>query len=353
MLASATLARLSANGTWQGNVYLTSAGTLKLRNNTTSIGTETAPLVPGVVYRVGLHQKGTGSAALLEAFLATGDAPFGGAFAVNASQSIASAPVSFDIGSTGTTPVDLTLDDIRLDTATMPPSSNAAEPTPTATATSTSLPTNTPTNTPTSTPTATSTSTPTDMPTSTPTSPPTNTATPTNTPTSTPTNTPTATRTPTATPTPAATRTPAPAIGTGLQGNYYDNRDFTSLKLTRTDATVNFNWGSGAPDSSMGADTFSVRWVGQVRPRYSETYTFYTQSDDGVRLWVNGTVVIDSWVNQSLTERKGTIALEAGKLYAIKLEYFEYNVNASVKLLWSSARQAKEIVPQSQLFPPT
>lgn len=103
----------------------------------------------------------------------------------------------------------------------------------------------------------------------------------------------------------------------------------------------------------MGADTFSVRWVGQVRPRYSETYTFYTQSDDGVRLWVNGTLIIDSWVNQSLTERKGTIALEAGKLYAIKLEYFEYNGNAVVKLLWSSARQVKEIVPQSQLFPST
>jgi hypothetical protein len=125
--ASATLARLSAGGTWQGNIYLTSAGTLKLRNNTSSIGTETAALTPGVIYRVGLHQKGTGSAALLEGFLATGDAPFGGAFAATTSQSIASAPASFDLGSTGTTPVDLTLDDIRLDTAMMPPPSIAAE----------------------------------------------------------------------------------------------------------------------------------------------------------------------------------------------------------------------------------
>jgi hypothetical protein len=120
--ASATLARLSASGTWPGNIYLTSVGTLKLRNNTAGIGSETAALTPGVLYRVGLHQKGTGSAALLEAFLATGDASFGGAFATSASQSITSAPASFDIGSTGTTPVDLTLDDIRLDTALMPSS---------------------------------------------------------------------------------------------------------------------------------------------------------------------------------------------------------------------------------------
>jgi hypothetical protein len=343
--AAATLARLSASGTWQGNIYLTSARTLKLRSNTTSIGAETAPLAPGVVYRVGLHQKGTGSAALLEAFLATGDAPFGGAFAANASQSITNAPSSFDIGSTGTTPVDVTLDDIRLDTAMMPPPSIAAEPTPTTTTTPTDTPTNTPTITLTVTPTDTPTNTPTNTPSSTPTSTPTNTASPT--------ITPMPTRTPTATPTPTATATPAPSIGAGLQGSYYDNRDLTSLKLTRTDPTVNFNWSKGAPDSSMGADTFSVRWVGQVRPRYSETYTFYTQSDDGVRLWVNGTLIIDSWVNQSLTERKGTIALEAGKLYAIKLEYFEYNGNAVVKLLWSSARQVKEIVPQSQLFPST
>lgn len=64
-----------------------------------------------------------------------------------------------------------------------------------------------------------------------------------------------------------ASSPPAFAGGTGLTGEYYDNSDFTSLKVTRTDATVNFNWGANAPVSGVAADTFSVRWSGQIEPR--------------------------------------------------------------------------------------
>src|SRR5688572_15539530 len=77
---------------------------------------------------------------------------------------------------------------------------------------------------------------------------------------------------------------PALTGGIGLRGEYFDNRDFTAPKLTRVDPTINFNWGTGSPDPTVGADTFSVRWTGRVSPRYSETYRFYTTSDDGVRL---------------------------------------------------------------------
>src|SRR5262245_52618675 len=85
--------------------------------------------------------------------------------------------------------------------------------------------------------------------------------------------------------------------GTGLRGEYFDNRDFSAPKLTRVDPTINFNWGTGSPASAIGSDTFSVRWTGRVSPRYSETYRFYTTSDDGVRLWVNGQLVIDNWTD--------------------------------------------------------
>jgi hypothetical protein len=139
--------------------------------------------------------------------------------------------------------------------------------------------------------------------------------------------------------------------GTGLTGQYYDNKDLTNLKLTRTDAGVNFSWGSGAPASGMGADTFSVRWQGQVQPRFSETYTFYTTSDDGVRLWVNGQQLVNKWVNQSSVENRGTIALVAGQKYNLKLEYYDNTGSASIALAWSSASQPKQVVPQAQLYP--
>ncbi|MCM3873211.1 MAG: PA14 domain-containing protein [Pyrinomonadaceae bacterium] len=148
--------------------------------------------------------------------------------------------------------------------------------------------------------------------------------------------------------TPATT---PPANGTGLRGQYYDNSNLTNLVLTRTDATVNFNWGSGSPAASIGANTFSVRWTGQVQAQFSQTYTFYTTSDDGVRLWVNGVQIINNWTNHSATENSGTRALLANQKYDIVMEYYDNTGSAVATLSWSSASQAKQIIPQSQLFP--
>ncbi|HUW82091.1 MAG TPA: Calx-beta domain-containing protein, partial [Phycisphaerae bacterium] len=142
-----------------------------------------------------------------------------------------------------------------------------------------------------------------------------------------------------------------PGDGTGLTGDYYDNIDFTAFVLSRVDATVNFNWGSGSPDPSIGVDTFSVRWTGQVQPLYSQTYTFYTNTDDGVRLWVDNQLVIDQWVDQGPTEVSGTITLSAGVKYDIEMEYYENGGGAVAELRWSSASQTKEIIPQTQLYP--
>ncbi|WP_338792617.1 PA14 domain-containing protein [Bernardetia sp. MNP-M8] len=139
--------------------------------------------------------------------------------------------------------------------------------------------------------------------------------------------------------------------GTGLQATYYDNMDFTGTSISRTDATVNFNWGNSSPSSSIGANTFSARWTGQIKPAYTGTYTFYTTTDDGVRLWVNDALLINKWNNQSATEYTGTITLNAGQKYSIKLEYFENTGDATAKLSWSSAIQPKQIIPQTALYP--
>ncbi|WP_164012620.1 PA14 domain-containing protein [Pyxidicoccus trucidator] len=122
-----------------------------------------------------------------------------------------------------------------------------------------------------------------------------------------------------------------------------------SLKLTRVDPSVDFSWGELAPVPEVGADHFAVRWTGKVKPRFTETYTFYTQSDDGVRLWVNGELVIGNWTLHGLTENVGTIALTADESYDVRMEFFDYGSVATAKLLWSSASQAKEVIPSSRL----
>jgi len=146
----------------------------------------------------------------------------------------------------------------------------------------------------------------------------------------------------------------ATAVGTGggLRGLYYNNTDFSGLALSRLDGPVNFDWAAGSPSGAVGADSYSVRWTGQVEPRYSQTYTFYTGTDDGVRLWVNGVLLIDHWADQGYTEWSGTIALTAGQKYDIRMDYYENGGSASAQLRWSSASQIKQLIPASQLYRP-
>jgi glucose/arabinose dehydrogenase len=138
--------------------------------------------------------------------------------------------------------------------------------------------------------------------------------------------------------------------GNGLRGEYFDNIDFTSSQFVRTDSTVNFNWGSGSPAGNIGANTFSVRWTGKIEATTSGEYTFYTTTDDGVRLTINGQRVVDAFVNQPSTTRSGKITLQAGQKYDIQMDYFENGGLANATLEWSNAQQARQVVPQAQLY---
>jgi len=142
--------------------------------------------------------------------------------------------------------------------------------------------------------------------------------------------------------------------GSGLQGVYYNGIALTGTPLlTRIDSTINFDLGFLSPaPGTVPTDLYSVRWAGQVQAVFSETYTFYTQADDGIRLWVNGVQLVDNWQNQGTTERSGTISLVAGQKYDIVVEYYENTGGAVAKLLWSSASTTKAIVPVTQLYPP-
>lgn len=157
-----------------------------------------------------------------------------------------------------------------------------------------------------------------------------------------------------------------PGQGSGLTGDYYFNRFsngapviFGQLVFTRVDPEIDFDWDLNPP-ISWAHDHFSVRWQGQVVPRYTEPYTFQVSlggpwgnsTSWQCRLWVNKELVIDNWDNpRSQSNNHGTINLVAGKKYDIKLDYSKAQGWMEAKLRWSSPTQALEIVPQSQLFP--
>lgn len=148
-----------------------------------------------------------------------------------------------------------------------------------------------------------------------------------------------------------ATYEPTGAAVGGLTGQYYDAKDFTVLKLTRVDPTVNFSWGSGSPDPSIAPDTFSVRWSGRVKADHSETYTFYATANDGVRVWVDGRQIINRWIDGAQTN-SGSISLQAG-WHDMTMEYYEGSKTASARLEYASASTARQIVPSDHLSPAT
>ncbi len=139
----------------------------------------------------------------------------------------------------------------------------------------------------------------------------------------------------------------------GLTGRYYDENDFTSQKTSRTDATVDFDWGTSIPAGTAltSGDNFSVRWTGQIEPQFSETYTFYVAADDGSRLWIDDKFIAArvDYVSGGANMR-GTVKLTAGRKVNIRLEMIEKTGSALAKLEWSSPSLARQVVPQARLF---
>jgi len=140
--------------------------------------------------------------------------------------------------------------------------------------------------------------------------------------------------------------------GGGVKGQYYQGTDFAEHVLTRTDPQINFNWADGGPDPTVGANNFSVRWTGEVEAPFTETYTFHTNSDDGVRLWVDGQLLIDNWTDHANTEDRGTTDLIAGGTYNVVMEYYEAGSGAVAELRWSSPQTPKQFIPQGALSLP-
>jgi len=145
---------------------------------------------------------------------------------------------------------------------------------------------------------------------------------------------------------------PEPAgRGTGLQAEYFVDRSLNQLFQARVDTNINFNWGNSAPIAGMSVNDFSVRWTGRLQARRSGVHQFHTVSDEGVRLWIDGKLIIDNWTGHFLTEDSGSLALVAGRYYDVTMEYFEGSFSAAAQLFWTQPGVAKDVVPAAQLYP--
>ena len=143
---------------------------------------------------------------------------------------------------------------------------------------------------------------------------------------------------------------PPPPSGEFL-GEYFNNTSLIGEPiLSRNEAEVNYNWGNGSPDSLVNSDNFSARWS-TVQEFEDANYEFVVTADDGVRLYVDGQLIIDQWINQAPTTYKSTQSLSVGE-HTIVLEYYEKTVGATAVLSWQqkAATQPITISPDSFSF---
>lgn len=117
------------------------------------------------------------------------------------------------------------------------------------------------------------------------------------------------------------------------RGEYYNNTSLHgSPVLVRNDHDVDFDWGHNAPDHKVNADHFSVRWTRDLRLD-ADRYRFTVAADDGVRLWVDGKLVIDEWHDGARDEHSATVKVKPG-MHTVRLEYYEHAGEAAARLAW-------------------
>ncbi len=116
------------------------------------------------------------------------------------------------------------------------------------------------------------------------------------------------------------------------KGEYFDSETpGTTPTIVREDKTLDFNWWN-APFTGMPAEHWSARWTRSlsVAPGY---YRFTTVTDDGVRLWVDGNLLVDQWVPNDSTPFFSDVYLGAGP-HDVKMEFFNLTGGARARLTW-------------------
>ena len=154
----------------------------------------------------------------------------------------------------------------------------------------------------------------------------------------------------------------------GLRGRYYGGKyplfgaeidvwnGSGALFVDRLDPTVDFAWGSGSPVTTMDAmDDFRVTWSGYVTPGVAGTYCFGGTFDEGVKITINGVVVLNKWQHQSATfncSNGGTaVVFGAGETKSIVVDYYEHTGAATAQLRVTKPDNSTVAVPSSWLSP--
>ena len=136
----------------------------------------------------------------------------------------------------------------------------------------------------------------------------------------------------------------------GLKGEYYIGTNFERKVLIRIDPAINFNWSIGSPARGIPHSYYSIRWSGKLLAPVTGKYRFYANVDDGIRIWIGNQKVMESWQLNDSQKYTGSIVLEAGHYYDLRVDYFNDMMGGEIELFWQrpNARQ----LTQDRASPP-
>ncbi len=124
----------------------------------------------------------------------------------------------------------------------------------------------------------------------------------------------------------------------GLQAEYFANQTLSGTPaLRRVDAHINFDWGNGSPGAAIPADHFSARWTGRLRPAASADYLFQIRSDDGLRVYLDGALLLNDWSDHAARTVTTNRSLEGGRTYDLRVEYYENTGLTEARFGWGAA----------------
>ncbi|MEZ0610783.1 OmpA family protein [Fibrella sp. WM1] len=127
---------------------------------------------------------------------------------------------------------------------------------------------------------------------------------------------------------------PASTAVSGLTGTYYMGQNFDRKVFTRVDPAINFKWWHKPPGPGLEAEYYSIRWVGRLFVPVTGRYRFSVEVDDGIRLWVGGRRIIDSWGLHNNDRFEGSVDLVANHYYDLRIDYFNAILEGEIKLYW-------------------
>ena len=129
------------------------------------------------------------------------------------------------------------------------------------------------------------------------------------------------------------TRSGPSSYASGVKVDLYEGMNFQTFRATTISSTVNFD---DSFDTLRGGDgeSYSIRVTGQIQAYTNGTNTFKTNSDDGVRVWVNGNQVLNNWTDHGPVINAFNVNdLVQGEWYDFTLEFYENGGGAIIQLL--------------------